>query len=201
MPVLPDGAWQDIKDKTGPDPMGVRPLVCPARGSASTVVLLGSVPGEDGGHLCPAGSVVRGQGVVADSGDHAFADGPGHGVDGVVSHQVGVGVAAQVAGNLNGLLGLKVGEPIEEGSHLLPGQRVVGEKVVSEVPSVMLFSAAQRTASVYHWPSGTSVKGFSPVTSGWYYHPIQNGDQLGTVDVVVGENPSPVPFIRPVRVT
>lgn len=105
--------------------------------------LLRGVPHENGGDLCPGGGCLGGEGGLGGAGDQALANGPLHGVGGIGGHLVRVGEAGQIAGDLDGIGILKVGEPIEEGGQLLPGQGMVGEKVVSEVPAVMSFSEAR----------------------------------------------------------
>lgn len=56
---------------------------------------------------------------------------------------------------------------VEHGDDLLPGDIVVrGEGAVTGAGDDPVWEA-QRTASVYQVPAGTSEKGISPLTAGW----------------------------------
>ncbi len=107
-----------------PEPKWVRGFS--VRNGTKVPELLRGVPHENGGDLCPGGGCLGGEGGLGGAGDQALANGPLHGVGGIGGHLVRVGEAGQIAGDLNGIGILKVGEPIEEGGQLLPGQGIGG---------------------------------------------------------------------------
>ena len=78
-------------------------------------------------------------------------------------------------------------------------QGSAGEKVVSEVPSVMPFDTAQRTASLKYSPAATSLNGFLLPAAGVPSARCRNVTTCARVQGSLGENvvaevPSVMPF-------